>query len=280
MIVTTGARFSRSLSSCLISTSCIASCSKLMVLVEAPNSRAISLASLESRVWLIVAKMLRSTSFLITRLALTSNFSESSLTVMPSEMVMARLMGGDLARLAAGWPGAGFSLPAPLADRAADEPRAYRGGGVAGPVEAPHRRPTAGGRSGAWAAGRRDGPGLRVWHPGGPRWVGRGEWGRDRSAGPARASLAAGVARRDAAPGRVHPAPAKPDGVGSVWPPDRAGAEPRDARRAGPPTGGLVARAAACLAWAPPAPPPREPRMPQALRELPVWRRAAAACAG
>ena len=40
---------------------------KLMVLVEAPKSRASSLASLESSVWLMVAKILRSTSFLITR---------------------------------------------------------------------------------------------------------------------------------------------------------------------------------------------------------------------
>ena len=42
----------------------------------------------------MVAKMPRSISFLMTRLAFTSSFSESSLTVMPSEMVISRLMGG------------------------------------------------------------------------------------------------------------------------------------------------------------------------------------------
>ena len=42
----------------------------------------------------MVAKMPRSISFLMTRAALTSSFSESSLTVMPSEMVISRLMGG------------------------------------------------------------------------------------------------------------------------------------------------------------------------------------------
>ena len=42
----------------------------------------------------MVAKMPLSSSFLITRLAFTSSFSESSLTVMPSEMVICRLMGG------------------------------------------------------------------------------------------------------------------------------------------------------------------------------------------
>ena len=95
MMVTTGARLLQILVFLgLISTSCIASSSKLTVSVEAPNSRAMSVASLESSVWLMVAKMLRSTSFLITRLALTSSFSESSLTVMPSEMVISRLMGG------------------------------------------------------------------------------------------------------------------------------------------------------------------------------------------
>ena len=45
----------------------------------------------------MVAKMPRSTSFLMTKLAFTSSFSESSLTVMPSEMVMSRLMGGGAA---------------------------------------------------------------------------------------------------------------------------------------------------------------------------------------
>ena len=45
----------------------------------------------------MVAKMPRSTSFLITKLAFTSSFSESSLTVMPSEMVISRLMGGGAA---------------------------------------------------------------------------------------------------------------------------------------------------------------------------------------
>src|ERR1017187_7726758 len=65
-----------------------------MVLVEAPNSRAISVASLESSVWLMVARMLRSINFLMTMLALTSSFSESSLTVIPSVTVISRLTGG------------------------------------------------------------------------------------------------------------------------------------------------------------------------------------------
>ena len=42
----------------------------------------------------MVAKIFFSTSFLITRLALTPSFSESSLTVMPSAMVISRSMGG------------------------------------------------------------------------------------------------------------------------------------------------------------------------------------------
>src|ERR1039458_845511 len=67
-----------------------------MVLVEAPNSRAISVASLESSVWLMVARMLRSINFLMTMLALTSSFSESSLTVIPSVTVISRLTGGAL----------------------------------------------------------------------------------------------------------------------------------------------------------------------------------------
>ncbi len=40
-----------------------------------------------------------STSFLITRLALTPSFSESSLTVMPSETVISRSIGGGAAAI-------------------------------------------------------------------------------------------------------------------------------------------------------------------------------------
>ena len=42
----------------------------------------------------MVAKMPRSISFFITSAAFTSSFSESSLTVMPSEIVISRLIGG------------------------------------------------------------------------------------------------------------------------------------------------------------------------------------------
>ena len=42
----------------------------------------------------MVAKILRSTSFLMTRLDLTPSFSDSSLTVMPSPIVISRSIGG------------------------------------------------------------------------------------------------------------------------------------------------------------------------------------------
>ena len=45
----------------------------------------------------MVAKIFLSTSFLISRLAFTPNFSESSLTVMPSEIVISRSIGGGAA---------------------------------------------------------------------------------------------------------------------------------------------------------------------------------------
>ena len=45
----------------------------------------------------MVAKIFFSTSFLITRLALMPSFSDSSLTVMPSETVISRSMGGGAA---------------------------------------------------------------------------------------------------------------------------------------------------------------------------------------
>ena len=80
--------------------SCVDSSSKLTWFVEAPNSRAISSASFTSSVWLMVANIFFSTSFLITRFAFTPSFSESSLTVMPSATVISRSIGGgDVALL-------------------------------------------------------------------------------------------------------------------------------------------------------------------------------------
>ena len=64
-----------------------------MTEVWAPKARAISVAVCESRVWLIVAKMPLSSSFLITSLARASSFSESSLMLMPSLIVMLLVIG-------------------------------------------------------------------------------------------------------------------------------------------------------------------------------------------
>ena len=70
----------------------------------------------------MVAKIFFSTSFLITRLALMPSFSESSLTVMPSETVISRSMGGGAAALLA--PRRAFEVdPLPVPDRDDDRAR-------------------------------------------------------------------------------------------------------------------------------------------------------------
>ena len=138
----------------------------------------------------MVAKILRSTSFLITRLALTPSFSESSLTVMPSEMVISRLIGGGpaidsrrrcgrrifssaraVALLRRGWDAG------PDARGAAD-----RRSAAAGPGSMRRRESDACGRgrrpSGTARTSGRAGR-TPVWLPA----AGRDEWDLDRSAG-------------------------------------------------------------------------------------------------
>ena len=61
-----------------------------------PKSRATSVATCASIVWLIVAKMPRLISRCIKSLALMSSFSVRSLTVMPSVMVISRVMGSGV----------------------------------------------------------------------------------------------------------------------------------------------------------------------------------------
>ena len=175
-----------------------------MVAVEAPNSRATSVASLESSVWLMVAKMLRSISFLITRLALTSSFSESSLTVMPSEMVISRLMGGGPAST---WRRCGrriFSSSCRSRGCGRDgrlspgRPRAGSTGGGASPAPCGRARWDAAGA--VRPATRRGAPGGHVRDA--PPWAGRDEWVRDKSAGREPGALGAlGIPGRGAAAG-------------------------------------------------------------------------------
>src|SRR5437763_253540 len=170
-----------------------------MVLTEAPNSRARLLANLASRVWLMVAKILRSTSFLITMLDLISSFSESSLTVMPSEIVISRVMGGGAAgvarRVGRGTRPSRAGALSPRTGRAPGLSGAGRGSG--GPVAK-----TAGGR---WAVGggaaggggvarfRGTGGGLRI----SAAWAASGEPPGNGGRGPDKAgpcALAAGAA--------------------------------------------------------------------------------------
>ena len=94
------------------------------------NRAPVSSASFTSSVWLMVAKIFLSTSRLITRLALTPNFSDSSLTVMPSAMVISRSMGGG----AAGPRGATMAAEAYLLLRSRARSRAARLRGVRGAV--------------------------------------------------------------------------------------------------------------------------------------------------
>jgi hypothetical protein len=68
----------------------------------------------------MVAKIFRSTSFLITRFDLIPSFSDSSLTVMPSPMVISRSMGGGGAGLFAAngsLPDLAFHVPLAIAAR-------------------------------------------------------------------------------------------------------------------------------------------------------------------
>ncbi len=67
--------------------------SKVMTSVLAPKWRAISLASSESSVWLTVANTPRASRRAIRSLARISNFSARSFTLMPSGIVMLRVMG-------------------------------------------------------------------------------------------------------------------------------------------------------------------------------------------
>ncbi len=70
-----------------------ACCSKVITSVSAPKNRAISLASSASSVWLMVANTPRPNRREIRSLARTSSFSARSLTLMPSVMVMLRVIG-------------------------------------------------------------------------------------------------------------------------------------------------------------------------------------------
>jgi hypothetical protein len=64
-----------------------------MTLVSAPKNRAISLASSASSVWLMVAKTPRASNRAIKSFARISSFSARSLTLIPSVIVMFRVMG-------------------------------------------------------------------------------------------------------------------------------------------------------------------------------------------
>ena len=67
--------------------------SKVMTLVSAPKKRAISLASSASSDWLMVANTPRNSRRAIRSFARISSFSARSLTLMPSVMVMLRVIG-------------------------------------------------------------------------------------------------------------------------------------------------------------------------------------------
>src|SRR5581483_5943224 len=74
-------------------TSFCACSSKLITFVSAPKKRAISLASSESRVWLMVANTPRPNRRAIRSLARTPSFSARSFTLIPSVIVMFRVIG-------------------------------------------------------------------------------------------------------------------------------------------------------------------------------------------
>ena len=205
----------------------------------------------------MATKMPRSISFFITSAALTSSFSESSLTVMPSEIVISRLIGG----------GPGIHVPAlrpqhllffhALARLRPRTGRCRRDVRAALPPEAARvRAPCAPrevgccgrgppGRRARGAPGRT--PGLVT-----SGWPGRIGSAINRLAGHRRRRrLGNSGTRRTAA------RPAWPDAARSAWRPDRDAAEPPVARPAG-------RRAAALLRllW------PRGPRLLRQLRAL------------
>ena len=78
---------------CASAISFAACSSKVMTFVSAPKKRAISLASSASSVWLMVAKTPRSSSRAIRSLARISSFSARSFTLMPSVIVIFRVIG-------------------------------------------------------------------------------------------------------------------------------------------------------------------------------------------
>ncbi len=67
--------------------------SKVITFVSAPKKRAISLASSASSVWLTVAKTPRPSRRAIKSFARMSSFSARSLTLMPSVIVILRVIG-------------------------------------------------------------------------------------------------------------------------------------------------------------------------------------------
>ena len=98
MMVTTGGRgvTSTAESSSLAAAASMsfeACSSKVMTLVSAPKKRAISLASSASSVWFTVAKTPRPNRREIKSFARISSFSAKSFTLMPSVMVMLRVIG-------------------------------------------------------------------------------------------------------------------------------------------------------------------------------------------
>ena len=97
MIVTTGQRVTRSFGSAVLSLSAMISCSKLRVSTSAPKFAASDFAVSRSIAELIVIIRRRSSSALRASLTRTSRRSARSFTVMPSEKVMVRVIGGGAA---------------------------------------------------------------------------------------------------------------------------------------------------------------------------------------
>ena len=97
MIVTTGQRVTRSAGSAVLSLSSTISCSKLRVWISAPKLAASVFAVSISIVELMVIIIRRSSSDLSASLTRISRRSARSFTVIPSEKVMVRVMGGGAA---------------------------------------------------------------------------------------------------------------------------------------------------------------------------------------
>ena len=94
MIVTTGQRVTRSSGLAVLSLSSMISCSKLRVWISAPKLAASILAVSRSMAELMVIIRRRSSSALSASFTRISRRSARSFTVMPSEKVMVRVMGG------------------------------------------------------------------------------------------------------------------------------------------------------------------------------------------